>query len=326
MEPALIHNAVMLLAVVLGIGIASVRWTSALSVTTIVTSGVGAIFNITKDRVDVLSGLFGNGVFVESVLLFSTWVSGTFLCVLLIGTVSVFGLNVYQGTQANDPDALGKAGKRAFTFFTTGIYDYVTSNPDAVTAAKIKQMESTQTLLETFLAGVTNEILLKNHGRQHFQDALNTMGRTILMTAFHESAKLEHHRMAVFMLSRDREKLEYEVRINNGNWTAHSQEGLSVAASFGGEALRMDSPLIYPRDKKVWRSHFQKRSNERYKSFIAIPIPCGQGHASHIGLLTVDSTEKAEVFSTSRVEILFNFTRVIHALHSLNAECEGGPK
>lgn len=326
MDPASIHTAVILLAIVLGIGIASVRWTSALSMTTLVTNLGGAIFNVTKDRLEVLSGLFGNGIFVESILLFSTWVAGTFLCVLFAGTLSVFTLNVYQGTSAKDTDALGKAGKRAFTFFTTGIYDYVTSNPDAVTAAKINQLESAQTLLETFLVGVANEILLRNHGRQHFQDALNTMGRTILMTAFHESAKLEHYRMAIFLFSPDRKKLEYEVRINSGNWTAHSQEGLDVTGSFGGEALRMDSPLIYPRDKKILKTPFQKRPNARYKSFIAIPIPCGQGPANHIGLLTVDSTEKAEAFTTSRVEILFNFTRVIHALHSLNAEGQGGSK
>lgn len=325
MESASIHTAVILVAMILGIGIACVRWTSALSMTTLVTNLGGAIFNITKDRLDVLSGLFGNGVFVESILLFSTWVSGTFLFVLFLGTLSVFGLNVYQGTQANDTDTFGKAGKRAFTFFTTGIYDYVTSNPDAVTAAKIAQMESAQTLLETFLAGVSNEIQLKNHSRQHLQDALYAMGKTILMTAFHESAKLEHYRMAVFLLSSDRKKLEYEVRINSGNWTSHSQNGLDVEGSFAGEALQRDSPLIYPKDKKIWRTPFQKRPNERYKSFVAIPIPCGQGQTSQIGLLTVDSTEKDEVFTASRVEILFNFTRVIHALHSLNVERTGGP-
>jgi hypothetical protein len=242
---------------------------------------------------------------------------GVFLLTLFGGTTVVFLTNFIPAKRDNDPEAFVKAIRRAISIFGSGLYRYVTVPPELAATNKIRDLEKHINSISLLQNTLANEVAAPQHSVQHFRDALEAAGRLLLQYSFGESPDLQQFRMAFFRRQGDR--LEYMIAINNRDWTSHTMVGFDLNRSFLGLAVKRNRPLIYPKDKKL-KTPFSKRKQARYKSFLALPVPCGQPDKKNIGAITIDYVGKHIVFTELRINEVFAFAQFVHALYLLNVQ------
>lgn len=316
---ALVALLALMLGGSLGVALALSEWRSRLGISTLVSSTLGTTASLTAPKIAVLRDIFATLSLVTPILVVFTALFLSFWAMLLVGGATVFVSNALRGSRAKDPNAIAAAGKKAVTLFGNGILHYATNNPERAAEARLAEFKIRNTVLWLLQKTLVGEVARSRHSPSHFVDTVAALGHTMLQYCFGDDADLKHFRMAFFKLEADR--LEYCVTVNNGDTTSHSGRGFVAADSFMGEALNCRQPLIYPKHRK-WRGRYVKRKQARYKSFIAIPIPCDHAAGDLVGVLTVDSTEKHNVFTASRVESLVAFSQLIFALYVLNMQGE----
>lgn len=308
-----------LIGIVLGIGIALSEWRTKAGFGALFTGGASILASLTSDKLSAVKAFVASTTLLTPLLYCLNITIIVFLTVLIGGSMIVFGVNYVPARRRNEPEAAVKAWRAAFDAFCGGLHRHVMASPDLTARNRIRELETNATILSLINQLMAREVANPNRSERHFLDEVEATGRYLLRHLFGDDATLQHYRMALF--ARKGERLEYWVVVNNGDWTAHSQIGFNLASSFAGEAITRDRPLIYPRDKK-FRTKFTKRKYARYKSFIAIPVPCRVQAQPAIGVLTVDYTGTDKVFTEARIEALFAFSQLIHALYLLN--CRGG--
>lgn len=309
-----LESAAVLLGLIVGTGLAFTKWTSSLALGTLAGSLLSTVVSFTQDKINVVEGLLQKSTIMRPITLGINVFLITFIGTLVTGAAIVFVRNYYPLRRVRNPEALTKAGQRAATLFWSGISAYLSSDPDVTAAVERRRLEKYNDVRDLFLKTLAKQILEGPHDLQHFKVIVDSLGRIVLQTIFEDGPDLQKYRMAFFLLNDDRTRLEYCVAIDNGDWTAHSLTGFTVAASFMGEALRRNAPMVYPRDKK--KVPFEVRKVARFKSFVAIPVPCSE--EKNIGVVTIDYTGGQEVFTDDRIEILFGFCRVVYSLYLLN--------
>jgi hypothetical protein len=144
---------------------------------------------------------------------------------------------------------------------------------------------------------------------------MESAGRYLLHSLFGDGPELSQYRLAFFEKVAD--KLEYRLTVNNHDWTSHSEQGFALNGSFMGEAIRARKPLVYPRDKKR-KMKYEVRSDCRYKSFIAVPIPRGAAAPACVGVLTIDYVGEDSVFTEEKIEIILAFAQMLYAFYFKN--------
>jgi len=312
----LVAPAVLLVGLVLGLALAFSDWRSKLTIGSIIGTAVGSLGSVTVERVAVLQQVLDSSGMIKPLLLGLSVAFASLLIALVGGAAIVFAWNYVEGKRAGDPEAFLRAGRRGFTIFSTGLHSYTTASPDLVAANEITDLRTHQdvrtVLFKTLLAEAANP----QRSEQHFRDVMESTARLVLMTAFGEKPDLQHFRLAFFR--RTGARLEYQLTVNNRDWTAHSMRGFDEGSSFVGSALKEDRPLVYPRDKK--RRSYEKRKASRYKSFVAMPVPCGEGTGKHVGAITVDYTGAPEAFTERRIETLFSLAQLFYAFYLMNVE------
>ena len=314
---ALIALATVLFGLILGIALALSDWRSKFAIGGIIGTFAGPLASLTADKVSAVKQFIDSSTLVTPLLYCLNIALGMFVLTLVGGTSVVFLVNYLGTKRRNDPEAFIKAARRATAILGSGLYHYVTAPPELAAANKIRELEKhidSICLLHNTLA---NETSTPTHSVQHFKDSVNAVGRLLLQHSFGESPDLQHFRMAFFHRQRDR--LEYMVAIDNGDWTAHTMEGFDLDSSFLGIAIRENRPLIYPKDKK-FRMPYAKRKQARYKSFLAVPVPCGHKDKRNIGAITIDYTGKHTIFTELRINEAFAFAQFVFALYLLNVE------
>jgi hypothetical protein len=310
-----LESAAVLLGLILGAGLAFTKWTSSLAVGTLATSGLSTVVSFTQDKISAVRDLLQNMTIMWPVILGLNTFLVTFISTLVFGATIVFARNFYTLQRVGNPEAWAIAGQKAATLFSTGIHAYLSFDPAASIGAERQRLEKYNDVRDLFLKTLSKEIPRGSHNPEHFKDSVDALGRIVLQTIFDAGPDLQKYRMAFFLLNNDRTKLDYCVAIDNGDWTAHSLTGFTVATSFMGEALRRNQPMVYPRDKKK-KVPFEERKSAGFKSFVAIPVPCSED--KNIGVITVDYTGGQEVFTEGRIEILFGLCQVVYSLYSLN--------
>lgn len=311
----LVGSIALLGGVFLGLGLACSNWKSKLAMGSMITAAVSFIGSLTTDKWAIVEKVVNETFLLTPVLLLLNIAFVTFVILIGIGTFTVFVSNYISAKRKGDPEALVLSTKRALTVLSSGLREYVTESPDIVARNKIKELESSNDVLEVLYKILVAESSSTSHSKQHFEDVIAAAGRTLLQTVFGEGAELSHYRLAFFLVQGDR--LEYCVTVNNNDWTAHSRNGFDIAKCFMGEALKRDQPLIFPKDK-ARKVSFDKRRDSRYQSFIAVPVPCGMGNNAHVGIVTVDYTGTDEVFTEKRRDLLFAFSQLVFCFYKLN--------
>jgi len=309
--------ATILCGVVFGLTLALSDWKSKLTIGSILTAGSGAIAWVTAEKVAALKAFLEGTPLIMLLIYALDFALLTFLIALLGGSMMVFAVNYIPAKRKDDPEAFVRAARRATAIFGSGLYRYVTAPPELEAANRIRDLERHKDVLELIQKTLVREVGGSARGVQHFKDSVNSIGRLLLQFSFGDSADLQHYRMAFF--ERRDERLEYMVAINNHDWTAHSMNGFNVADCLMGAAILRDKPMVYPRDKKR-RVPYVKRRDARYKSFIAIPVPCGLGHGANVGAMTVDYTGKDATFTGLRIDELFALAQFIHSFYLLNVK------
>jgi hypothetical protein len=316
----LVATTAIVCGVVLGIALALSDWKSKFTVGSIVTTISSAIASITAEKVKALKDFLASTTLLPPMLCGFDIAIVTFLFTLITGALLVFVVKYLPAKRAGDPEAFVRAVRSGVAVFGSGLHRYITAPPDLAARNKIRALEKHRDIICLISKTLAREVAEPLHSQQHFDDSVSAIGRLLLQTAFGDGPDLQHFRMAFF--ERQGDRIEYRIAINNGDWTAHSMKGFTVKGSFIGEAVRLDRPLVYPRDKK-WGVAFSKRSKVRYKSFVALPVPCGRGAEENVGAITVDYTGTDDVFAELRIEELFALTQLIHSFYLLNVR--GGP-
>lgn len=311
----LVATTAIVCGVVLGIALALSDWKSKFTIGSIVATTSSAIASITAEKVKALKEFLASTTLLTPLLCGLDIAIVTFLCTLVAGASLVFLVKYLPAKRAGDPEAFLRAVRFGVVVFGSGLHRYITAPPDLAARNKIRALETHRDVICLITKTLSREVAEPLHSHQHFDDSVAAIGRLLLQVAFGDGADLQHFRMAFF--ERRDDQMEYRIAINNGDWTAHSMKGFAVKGSFVGEAIRLDRPMIYPRDKK-WGVAFSKRSKVRYKSFVALPVPCGRGADANVGAITVDYTGADDVFTELRIEELFALTQLIHSFYLLN--------
>jgi hypothetical protein len=311
----LVAIAAILLGVIFDLSLALSDWKSKFTIGGIITTLGGAIASFTAGKIDTLEKFFEENTLVIPILYTLDIALIVFLLALFFSTIIIFCVNYIRGKLKNDPETFVKAGRRAFSIFGNGLYHYVVSEPDLVSANKIRDLEKHIDVLTLIQRTMVQEVNNLHKSEQHFKDSVDAVGRLLLQYSFNDSADLQKFRMAFFEIQND--WLEYKVAINNRDWTSHSNNGFESSKSFVGHAIMLDKPLIYPKNK-IRKIAFEKRKDSRYKSFIAIPVPCGQGSDNSIGAITVDYTGGDSVFTELHIEELFSLSQLVYMLYVQN--------
>lgn len=313
----LVALATVLCGLILGMALALSNWKSKLTIGGIATAASGAVTSISAEKFAALKQ-FIEGTTLLTPLLYGLDIAmSVFLVALGASTCFVFSVNFIRNKRRDDPEAFVKAARRAVSVFGSGLYAYAIAPPDLVSANKISELEKHTYVLRLLQKTLVHEIALQSHSLQHFMDSFDAVGRLLLQFSFGDGPDLQHFRMAFFERRGDR--LEYLKAINNRDWTAHSMVGFDVTRSFMGYAISLDRPIVYPKDKK-WNVPFSKRKSVRYKSFIILPVPCGQSGISNLGAITVDYTGNASVFTDRRIDELFALSQLVQAMYLLNVK------
>jgi hypothetical protein len=302
---------------VLGLALALSDWKSKFTIGGIIASlGGPLVSTLAKNVETVKEFLIGNSLLTP--ILYALDIAfGVFISALVLGTMVVFAANLVSSKRAGDPEAFVRAVRRAVAVFGGGLYRYLTIPPDREAQNRIDELERHRTIVSLLHTTLTSEVACRAHGRQHFADSINAAGRVLLQHSFGESPTLQRFRMAFYERRGDR--LECLVPINSGTWTAHSMEGFDTGRSFMGAAVAADRPMVYPRDKKS-KVPFVKRKTANYKSFVAIPVPCGSRDSQNFGVLTVDYVEQDGVFTPLRMDELVLFSQLVRSLYLLNVK------
>jgi hypothetical protein len=313
----LVASLSILFGVSFGLALAFSNWRSKLTISGVIASATGLIPSLTPDKFEVVKGVVAETALLTPVLVALNLTFFIFLGTVIGSASIVFLTNYVTCKKAADPESFLKASRRAFTLFEGGVITYLMSNPDQLAMNRIRDLGVKTDILNVMFKTMAGEVIKNAPGAQHFRDVTEATGRVILQTTFGLGPDLGGYRMAVFLLDTNKEKLEYAVSINNRDWTQHSGIGFNVSECFAGQALKQDKVLVYPRDK-ARKMPYVLRESTKYRSILAIPIPCTQGRDKHIGVITVDYTGKHDVFTPDRVEILFNFSQWVYAFHRLN--------
>jgi len=314
----LVALATVLFGLTLGIALALSDWKSKFAIGGIVTTVTGSITTLTSEKVAVVKEFLESSALLTPILYCLNIALGMFVLTLVSGIGVVFVVNFILSKRRSDPEAFVKSVRRAVAILGSGLYQYVTAQPDLLATNKIKELEKHADTLSLIQNTLANEICTNSSPTtQHFKDSVDALGRLLLQHSFGESPDLQNYRMAFFQ--RQGNRLEYMVAINNRDWTAHSMKGFDLERSFVGLAIKLNRPLIYPKDKKL-RTPFVKRKGSRYKSFLAIPVPCGQTDMINVGAITIDYVGEQSVFTDLRVNEVFAFSQFVHALYLLNVK------
>jgi hypothetical protein len=298
---------------ILGFALALSEWRSKLGLTSL---GTSLVTSLTADRLKVVKEFIASTALLTPILLTLNIFLATFIVSLSVSSVGVFTANLLRYHRTRDPEGLARAFRKGVAIFGYGILHYASNSPDRAAETQIKDLSTQKDVLWLLQKTLVGEVATTAHNLEHFVDVVKAVGHMMLRYTFGDGTDLQHCRMAFFERRGDR--LEYLVMVNNGDWTAHSGEGFEVGPSFMGEALRRRTPLIFPKDKKLLRGPYVKRKRVRYKSFIAIPTPCDHTANECIGIVTVDSTQKHEIFTATRVEGLVAFAQLVYALYLIN--------
>jgi hypothetical protein len=318
----LIAVGTILFGLILGFALALSDWKSKFTIWGIITTVTGSLASVTSEKIAVVKQFIEGSSLLTPILYCLNIALGIFLLSLLSSTIIVFIANFLKYKRTNDSEALVKSTRRAFMIFGSGLYRYVTAQPDLVAINKINDLEKHINVLALMQKTMVSEVRCDQHSEQHFMDSIDTAGRFILEHSFGESPKLQNYRMAFFERKSDR--LEYLIAINNQDWTSHSMKGFDINKSFMGQAILSNRPLIYPKDKK-FRAPFSKRKGV-YKSFIVMPVPCSQSNIINIGAITVDYTGKDSVFTELRIRELFALAQLVYVLYILNVKGDKNEK
>ncbi|MGD0337964.1 MAG: hypothetical protein ABSB78_04185 [Bacteroidota bacterium] len=313
----LIAVATILCGLIFGFTLALSDWKSKFTIGGIITTVSGSLTSFTGDKVAAVKQFLDGAKLFTPILYGLNIALIVFISSLFLSTIIVFTANFLRNKRINDPEAFGKAARRAFTILGNGLYRYVTAQPDLVAANRIRDLEKHINVLSLMHKTLVSEIRCHQHSVQHFKDSVDAAGRLLLQYSFGDSPELQQFRMAFFEQKGDR--LEYMIAINNRDWTSHSMRGFDVNNSFVGQAILTGRPLIYPKDKK-FNAPYLKRKSSRYKSFIAVPVPCSQSDVPNIGAITVDYTGKESVFTELRIDELFIMSQLIYVLYILNIQ------
>jgi len=147
---------------------------------------------------------------------------------------------------------------------------------------------------------------------QRFRELVEQAGSMLLTLVFENEPILQHFRLALFR--KNDGQLVHFVVVNKGDWSAHRVgDPLVFDKSILGKAMVDCTPIVYPRDKK---KPFQKRNVKRFKSFVAVPVPCRTG-TNAWGGLCIDHTGDDVVFTKDRVSAVADFGQFVDTLYSM---------
>lgn len=303
------------LGLMLGVALALSDWKSKLTLTSIITALASLLGPVTKEKYEIAEGIFQKYQLIRPILVGLNIAAGTFVCLIAIGTIVVFVSNYIARRRQQDPEALTIAIRRCLTILSSGLHQYVINSPDVQARNKIASLERDKDITSELLKRLVNEVRDTNSSSQHFQDTMEAAGRYLLHSLFGDGPELSQYRLAFFEKVGD--KLEYRLTVNNHDWTSHSEQGFSLHGSFMGEAIKARKPLVYPRDKKR-KMKYEVRSDCRYKSFIAVPIPRGASAQACVGVMTIDYVGDDSVFTEEKTEIILAFAQMLYAFYFKN--------
>lgn len=313
----LVASATILVGLLIGLALALSDWKSKFTIGSIVAAGGSGVASFTGEKFAVVRQFIEGTFLLTPLLLALNLALVMFLGSLLCGTAVIFTVGYVSAHRRNDPEAFVRASRRAFAVFGGGLYGYITAPPELAAANRIRELEEHKDFLALLNKTLVREVAGSLRSVQHFNDSIEAIGRTLLRHVFGDGPDLQRYRMAFFTLKNDR--LEYMLAINNHDWTSHSMVGFEVSECFMGQALKADRPMVYPRDRKR-RAPYVERKGSRYKSFVALPIPCGLGATRHVGVVTIDYTGSHEVFTDLRTEALFAFGQLLCTFYQLNVQ------
>ena len=317
----LIHNSpwvsvlTLCLGLMLGVALALSDWKSKLTLTSIITALASLLGPVTKEKYEIAEGIFQKYQLIRPILVGLNIAAVTFVCLIAISTVVVFVSNYISRSRQQDPETLTITIKRSLTILSSGLHQYVINSPDVRAKNKIASLERDKDITSELFKRLVNEVRDTESSAKHFQDAMESAGRYLLHSLFGDGPELSQYRLAFFEKVAD--KLEYRLTVNNHDWTSHSEQGFALNGSFMGEAIRARKPLVYPRDKKR-KMKYEVRSDCRYKSFIAVPIPRGAAAQACVGVLTIDYVGEDSVFTEEKIEIILAFAQMLYAFYFKN--------
>lgn len=305
-----------LVGVVIGMSLAFSDWRSNFTIGGIFATLAGAISTPIINNVETVQRIVEQSGIVRPAIMTLNIALMTFLTLIFSGALVVFFASYIPARRSGDPEASYTAWRLALSALMGGLNKYALVPPHVEAANTIRDLEKHNNIIQTIQRVLAQECTSSARSFQHFKDTVEATGRVLLQFCFGDSASLQHYRMAIFESRAG--KLEYLVAINNRDWTAHSMRPFDATNCVMGEAIAQNRPLVYPRNRK-WRTKYAKRPGTRYRSFVAIPIPCGPGApGSNIGALTVDFTGADAVFTDRRIAELYAFAQLVHSLYVLN--------
>jgi hypothetical protein len=313
------HILLLLLGAVVGLGVVFHGWfkqTSIIAVVSWVGTQIASVIQ-NQGAVDAARRLASVAVelrLVEGAYWFLWGAVFSALGTFVVGSIGVYASAYREYEREKRPDALAQAGSRVALFLAHGVKPYLAYHSPGSTDARTLVRAKRVKFHELLLAHLRRTVISRRLSYQDFQDASEQLGGTMLTLLFEPDGMLKEYRLAVFKLATDGKQLAPIVTVNRGDWRAHSPLPLERFGSFLGAALDEGEPLVYPRDKSGRK--FQKRGKTRWKSFLAMPLPCDTS-LTRWGGITVDHAAGADVFTPDRIEAVRDYARFVEILYAL---------